>query len=64
MSCSNIAIDFFCSLGGESGVMVNSANELAAKDTGLSALAVSENLIAAGTESTKEGVGDVSVLIW
>ncbi|GAB7341980.1 hypothetical protein MBLNU457_g0278t1 [Dothideomycetes sp. NU457] len=34
------------------------------KDTGLSALAMSENLIAAGTESTKEGVGDVSVLIW
>lgn len=34
------------------------------KGSGVSALACQENLIAIGTESTKEGLGDVSVLLY
>jgi len=39
-------------------------NISAARGAGLTALACRDNLIAAGTESTKEGLGDVSVLLW
>ena len=35
-----------------------------ARGAGISALACHDVLIAAGTESTKEGLGDVSVLLW
>ncbi|THW03002.1 WD40 repeat-like protein [Aureobasidium pullulans] len=34
------------------------------RGAGISALACRDTLIAAGTESTKEGLGDVSVLLW
>lgn len=36
----------------------------AARGAGVSALAVKDTFIAAGTESTKEGLADVSVLLW
>lgn len=35
-----------------------------ARGAGISALACRDTFIAAGTESTKEGLGDVSVLLW
>lgn len=40
------------------------ANQTTARGAGFSALAYREHYIAAGTESTKEGLGDVNVLIY
>ena len=39
-------------------------NNWTARDAGLTALAIDNTYVAAGTESTKEGLGDVRVLLW
>ncbi|KAF2157544.1 WD40 repeat-like protein, partial [Myriangium duriaei CBS 260.36] len=43
---------------------VNATLVLQGDGKGLSAVAVSEHLVAAGTENTRDGPGDVSVLVW